>query len=409
MYRTITRRNLLPRFDLCFAFVSYATLLMTSVHGHAQWSLTTSIKSQTQVIDNYQEDPRQVTVSITSPITGLSFQSRMNASASGDANSGSVAASYFGQYNELKTPTYESFSHLYYVYSQSNTSVATGSTVYYYLLGTGFASVNDMNLPSGTVVNQLRHRSGSFPSTGQIRLVATLGSSNLSSGITYRPRNVGVVDGSYRNFATAQVSLKGPIGSVNSPLNQRPVWLPQPTGSPNRPNTTGGGTRALMLQTDGSLIANDLFWTSSNPADLFPVSNSAARLLSSSQETRELVYDITGPHVTHLLFDSAVANIVPNVVLEIAGLEVPVTLGQEIDLTQYDPLGLNHFNLHISGIDDWSALPDDWFLTGYKFASAGNVEVLTRAVPEVATWALLSIGFGVLGLRQATRSKRSNK
>jgi hypothetical protein len=217
--------------------------------------------------------------------------------------------------------------------------------------------------------------------------------------------NFPVVESYSFAFTNLQFSLLGPVGSQQSPFMQVPQPLPYESDQAQRGENVTGYQLGFGLGQSG-LGRDEFLWTSSNPADLIPDAGVAARSLAFNPTELELVYDITGPRATAVIFDALLASIVPILVLEIGGVDVPVTLGQEIDLTTYNPAGLNKFNLRISGIPDWSVLPNDWLLTGYKFAGPGEVEVVTVAVPEVSSWALASLGLLVLGCRLVHLQKR---
>lgn len=308
--------------------------------------------------------------------------------------------------------------HVYTTFASSTLSnIPSGSTIYYYVSknspifsaasisfsGSSSGSVDIASVTNGGAVNVARSGSYKLLSSGSVTATTFIGSGSV--GYYYNQSRT-----EYDFFANAQVSLLGPIGSLQSPFILLPRSLPREEPEPADESENVTGCQCLTFNVGQIGLGRDqVLWTSSNPADLIPQAGAVTRSLAFNWTEFELVYDITGPKVTQLLFTSALPSILPDLVLEVAGLEIPVTLGQEIDLTAFNPDGFSKFNLRISGNEDWSVLPDDWFLTGYKFADEGDVRVVTRAVPELGSLVLMSLGFVVLGVRHGVRVNQFRK
>jgi hypothetical protein len=384
------------RHNLLSVLILFLVCATDSARAAVTFSTTTNVRSKFGT-SNLQEDPTFIQFGFGG-VTGFA---RATAKYEPSTRRGRATIDFRGYYSG------PFFGTIWQNVSMSSQVVVSGfspgTNVYFWIDGdSGFAYINDIDT---FIVGGPDSYSGVLSNAKEYVLSSASWNAGFNGEFSY---GLGIKNRSIHS--EVQFSLSGPVGSQQSPIMQVLQGLPYNDESEpaQQAEIVTGYQLGFGLEQSG-LGRDDFLWTSSNPADLLPAAGAAARALAVNPTELELVYDITGPRVTAIIFDALLSSIVPTLVLEIGGLDVPVTLGQEIDLTQYDPLGLNRFNLHISGISDWSALPNDWFLTGYKFAGPGEVRVITRAVPEVGSWALMSVGLGLLGVLRATRSARSRK
>ena len=179
-----------------------------------------------------------------------------------------------------------------------------------------------------------------------------------------------------------------------------------PTGNLGTSHTySGSGLSVTAYGVDGGLSPIDLFGKN-NGGD-----ENGVGIANDPSGDHEIWWD--GVNSGNIILD--VSDLLANSVTEAQFFMGSTTAGEEWIL--YGQCGATCFTVLLTGTDEltWHDLPDWGSYSAYAF-SAGNPGdnvllgglSLTQSVPEPATWAMMLLGFGAMGIA-FRRQKRSAK